>query len=226
MIVEMTHIPRKLRLYNYRRYVRLENAASAVTAVMNDRSTIIVTGHFGNWEMAGYLVAALGMRSYAIARDLDNPYLHDFLLRFRQWSGQTILSKSGDFERIQKVLLNGELLISVGDQSAGRRGYFVDFFGRSASTHKAIAILAIKYDAQVIVGYAYRDSPGFHYTVGCSEVLDPRDYADLPNAALEMTRDFTRLLESTIRKAPEQYLWLHNRWKHEPPERSSRRRAA
>ena len=226
MIVEMAFIPRRLHVNSYRRYVRLENAAPAVRAIMGDRPKILVTAHFGNWEMAGYLLAALGMKSYAIARDLDNRYLHDFLLSFRQWSGQTILSKNGEFDRIQKVLGDGELLVSVGDQSAGPRGHFVDFFGRLASTHKAIAILSIKYDAQVLIGYAFRDAPGFHYTVGCSRILDPRDYADRANAPLAMTQDVSRLLEEAIRKAPEQYLWLHNRWKHKPRERATKRRAA
>lgn len=223
MIVEMAHIPRKLHYYDWRRMARLENAAPLVRSLMDDsRPTIVVTGHFGNWEMAGFLLAAIGVESHAIARDLDNPYLHDFVKRFRQWSGQTILSKTGDFDRIQKVLVDRGVLISVGDQSAGPRGHFVDFFGRPASTHKAIALLAMQHDAQIVVGYAYRDRPNFHYTIRCERVLDPRDYENQPNGAFHMTQDFTAQLERAIRRAPEQYLWLHNRWKHEPPAKSAR----
>jgi KDO2-lipid IV(A) lauroyltransferase len=222
VIVEIALIPRKLHLGNWKKRVTLDNVAQAVSCVLSDRPTIIVTGHFGNWEMAGYLVAAIGIKSYAIARDLDNRYLHEFVQRFRQWSGQTILSKTRDFARILRVLADGELLISVGDQSAGPRGYFVEFFGRSASTHKGVALLAMKYNAPVIVGYALREGRGFHYRVGCSNALDPRDYLDSADPAVALTQDFTRALETVIRRTPEQYLWLHNRWKHEPNNRVRR----
>lgn len=226
VIVEIAFIPRKLRLTNWKRYITLEGGKEAVAALLDDRPRIIITGHWGNWEMAGYFLAALGVRSHAIARDLDNPYLHDFLLRFRQWSGQTILSKKGDFERIERVLAERGLLVTVGDQSAGPRGYFVDFFGRPASTHKAVALMAMEYAAPILVSYAYRDRPGFHYRVGVARVLDPADYAGRPDGALALTADFTRELERVIRRAPEQYLWLHNRWKHAPPVKGRPARAA
>jgi KDO2-lipid IV(A) lauroyltransferase len=226
MIVEIAFIPRKLHVSNWKTYAKLEGCEDAVKVLLGDRPVIILTAHFGNWEMAGYLLAAIGMKSFAIARDLDNPYLHDFVKRFRQWSGQTILSKNGDMDRIQGVLQSNGLLISVGDQSAGPRGYFVDFFGTPASTHKAIAILSMRYNAPIIVGWAYRDQPGFHYRVGCSTVIDPLDYEAASNPGMAITEDFTRLLEETIRRAPEQYLWLHNRWKHKPPERKATRVAA
>lgn len=226
VIVEIAVIPRKLHLQNWKKFARLDDATQAVACLLDDRPAIIVTGHFGNWEMAGYLLAAIGVKSFAIARDLDNRYLHEFVMRFRQWSGQTILSKSGDFDRIVRVLTDHHVLISVGDQSAGPRGYFVDFFGRPASTHKGVALLAIKFNAPVLVGYAYRKGKSFNYRVGCSGRFDPEDYRDQPDPAVAITRAFTGALESAIRRAPEQYLWLHNRWKHQPSVRAARRQAA
>lgn len=217
MIIEIAFIPRKLHRSNWKKYVHLEECRPAVRALLSNRPSLIVTAHFGNWEMAGFFLSAVGLQSFAIARVLDNPHLHQFLLRFRQWSGQTILSKTGDFDKIEQVLRDKQVLVSVGDQSAGPRGYFVDFFGRPASTHKAIALLAIEHDAPILIGYAFRDRPGFHYTVSCPVCLDPRDYADRKDPPLAMTADFTAELEAAIRRAPEQYLWLHNRWKHDPP---------
>lgn len=218
VIIEIAFIPRKLHITNWKKYVTLSHPGLAIGAMWSKRPVIIATAHFGNWEMAGYFVASIGVKSFSIARDLDNPYLHRFLLKFREFTGQTILSKNGDMDRIQQVLADKHVLCSVGDQSAGPRGYFVNFFGRSASAHKAIAILAIKYDAPVIVGYAYRDQPGFHYKVGITpRVVDPRDYSEVPNAAYVMTQEITTALEEVISEKPEQYLWLHNRWKHQPP---------
>ena len=226
MFIEMMFIPRKLHKQNWKKYAQLSNATGASRAIMEGRPIIVVTGHFGNWEMAGVWLAAFGLRTFTIARDIDNPYLDKFLRQFRQWTGQTMLSKNGDIDKIQKVLENRGVLVTLADQSAGERGYFVDFFGRPASTHKSIAVLSMRYDAQVVVGYAFRDSKNFHYTIECSQVLDPRDYESIPNGTFKLTEDFTRLLENAVRKAPEQYFWVHNRWKHKPRERSAVRKAA
>lgn len=226
VIVEIALIPRKLHINNWKKYVTFHGVEPALQGFLGQRPVILVTGHFGNWEMAGYLIAALGVEGHAIARTLDNPYLNAFLLRFRQGTGQTILNKNGDFDKIERVLANNGVLVSVADQSAGPKGYFVPFFGRLASTHKAIAILAMKFNALIILGYAYRDQPGFHYKVGCSRILDPADYAGRSNAAMEITRELSTILESVIREAPDQYLWLHNRWKHQPPARALERLAA
>jgi KDO2-lipid IV(A) lauroyltransferase len=227
MIVEIAHIPRRMHVTNWKKYAQIHNCSDALGLILSDRPKILVTAHFGNWEMAGYLLAAIGMKSYAIARDLDNRFLHRFLLRFRQWSGQTILSKTGDFDRIQNVLATNQLLISVGDQSAGPRGYFVNFFGRPASTHKAIALLALQFNAPIIIGYAFRTGDRFHYEVGSAGIIDPQDYTGSSrDVATAITEDFTGRLEAVIRRAPEQYLWLHNRWKHKPPEKKAKPIAA
>jgi KDO2-lipid IV(A) lauroyltransferase len=222
VVVEIAFLPRRLRVYNWKRYARIEADPAAMDLLLQDRGRIFLTGHFGNWEMGGCLMAMIGLRTTTIARDLDNPFLHDFVHRFRSWSGQRMVSKKGEFDKIQQTLANRETLVSVADQSAGERGYFVPFFGRPASTHKAIALLALEHDAGVTLGYAYRDQPGFHYHIEMSRVIDPRDYQDDATGALSLTEDFTALLEQAVRKAPEQYLWLHNRWKHQPKQKTRR----
>lgn len=222
IVVEIAFLPRRLRVYNWKRYARIEADPGAMDLLLQDRAKIVLTGHFGNWEMGGCLMAMIGLRTTTIARDLDNRFLHDFVHRFRSWSGQQIVSKKGEFDKIQATLENRQTLVSVADQSAGERGYFVEFFGRLASTHKAIALLALEHDAGLTIGYAYRDQPGFHYCIEMSRVLDPRDYDDGPSGALSLTEDFTNLLEQAVRKAPEQYLWLHNRWKHQPKQKGRR----
>lgn len=226
MIVEIAHIPRKMRVGNWKKYCDLRHAGPVVRAVLDGRPIIIVTGHFGNWEMAGYLVAAIGIQTFAIARTLDNRRLNDFLLRFRQWSGQTILDKNNDYDKIQRVLAERRVLITLGDQSAGPKGYFIDFFGRPASTHKAIALLSLEHEAPVFVGYGYRKGQGMRYVVEVSDAFEPNDFAELPGAGVALTEAFTRRFEDAVRVAPEQYLWLHNRYKHQPPARKAARAKA
>jgi KDO2-lipid IV(A) lauroyltransferase len=226
VFVEFVFIPRKLHVHNWKKYVTFDCPPATADLFVQDRSKIIVTGHFGNWEMAGYLLAVIGMKPTSIARDLDNAYLHDFVARFRRWSGQKIVSKKGDFDQIVQTLVDRQPLVTVADQSAGPRGLFVDFFGRPASTHKAIALLSLEHDSPVVVGYAYREGRGFHYRVVASLAMEPRDYQNQPGAVAALTQDFTFELEEAVRRAPGQYLWLHDRWKHQPAAKSKKVRQA
>ena len=117
----------------------------------------------------------------------------------------------------------GEASLSfLADQDAGERGMFVDFFGRPASTHKAIAILALEHQAPVVVGYARRIGPGFRYEVGCTEVFDPAEFTGTAADAQLLTQRYTAALETIIRRDPDQYLWLHRRWKHQPKPKKAR----
>src|SRR6516162_300607 len=131
--------------------------------MLSGRPVMIVTGHFGNWEMAGYGLGLLGFTTHAIARRLDNPYLDAFLGTFRKKTGQTILAKDGDFDRIQAVLKANGALATLADQDAGQRGLFVDFFGRPASTHKAIALLALEHRVPLAVTGTYKVSEPMNY---------------------------------------------------------------
>ena len=103
---------------------------------------------------------------------------------------------------------------------------FVNFFGRPASTHKAIALLAMEHQAKVLISYAYREGDRCYYRVCSGRRLDPAEYADRSDCLQALTQDFTHEVESAVRKAPDQYLWLHNRWKHQPPVRKPRAKRA
>src|SRR5438093_1250490 len=169
------------------------------------RPVLSVTGHFGNWEMAGYALGLLGFRSSAVARRLDNPHLDRFLARFRQGTGQTILDKNTDYLRIQQTLATGGALAMLADQDAGQRGLFVDFFGRPASTFKSIALLALEYNALLAVIGVPKVATPMRYQVVCEEVIDPADYARRPDAAKAITQRYTAALERLVRRHPGQY---------------------
>jgi KDO2-lipid IV(A) lauroyltransferase len=229
-LVELALLPRKLHLTNWRKYMVLSGVE--VPPLLRDRAALIVTAHFGNWEMAGFALGLLGFRTFAIARVLDNPHLERYALWFRQRTGQTIIAKNDDFDRLNAALKRGAKVATLADQDAGPKGVFVDFFGRPASTHKAIALMAIEFDAVLLVigiprvaraDYPQRPdydpssplSPLF-YHVRCADVIDPREYAQEPNAVKLITARYTAALEALIRQHPEQYFWLHRRWKHQP----------
>ncbi len=218
LVVEIAVLPKKLRVENWRRYASLVGGEGVLTALLDDRPVLIVTAHFGNWEMAGYVLGLIGFRTSAIARTLDNPHLERFFKQFRQRTGQTILDKNTDYERIVSTLQRGGKVATLGDQDAGGKGVFVQFFNRSASSHKAVALLALQYDAvMLVVGVPrVRSGANWHYHIVCEDVIDPREYATQGNAVKLMTQRYHDSLAAMIRRYPEQYFWLHRRWKSQP----------
>ena len=218
MLMLMVQLPRRYHVTSWRRYLELAQGGLLVGALLAGRPLLLVTGHFGNWELGGYALGVLGFTSCAIARRIDNPYLDRFLGRFRQKTGQTILDKNEDYDKIVSVLDAGGAIATLGDQDAGQRGLFVEFFGRPASTHKAVAYLALQHDALMVVIGIPRIGPTLHRLL-VADVIDPREYDGRRDAALAMTKRFTTALEGLIRQYPEQYFWLHRRWKHQPAEK-------
>ncbi len=241
VVVELMLLPRKLHVNNWRKYFVMPEGERTMPPLFGDRAGLVVTAHFGNWEIAGYALGLFGFRTFAIARVLDNPYLERFALHFRQRTGQTIIAKNDDFARLTLALKKGGKVATLADQDAGPRGVFVDFFGRPASTHKAIALMAMEFDAvMVVIGvprvsradYAQRAdfdagsalAPLF-YAVKCADVIDPREYVGDPNAVKLITARYTAALERLIRDHPEQYFWLHRRWKHQPKVKGAKQAA-
>jgi KDO2-lipid IV(A) lauroyltransferase len=223
LIIEIARLPRKLCVGNWREHVTLVGGDKVVGAMTSGRPALIVTAHLGNWELAGFALGLLGFRTHAVARTLDNPHLDRFLLRFREKTGQRVLAKKGDYDQITDLLKDSGVLATLADQDAGQRGVFVDFFGRPASTHKAIALMALEYDAPlVVVGVPRVSVRPRHYHVVVEELIEPSEFAKRPDAVRALTQRYTAALERIIRRYPEQYFWLHRRWKHQPMARARR----
>jgi KDO2-lipid IV(A) lauroyltransferase len=216
MLMEILHIPRKLHPTTWRDRITLVGHERILDRLIDGGPLVMLTGHFGNWEMAGYLFGVFGFPPTSVARTLDNPHLERFLRSFRERTGQKLVPKKGGFDQMLEVLQSGGVLSFLADQDAGARGMFVDFFGRPASTHKAIALLAIEHKAPIVVGYARRIGPGFRYEVGCDELIDPSELTGTADDVRLLTQRYTTAIERFIRRDPDQYLWLHRRWKHQP----------
>jgi KDO2-lipid IV(A) lauroyltransferase len=216
LLIEIIHLPRRLHLRNWRDYVDLLGGEMLVDRLLSDRPLIIVTGHYGNWEMGGYVLGLLGVRSYAVARPLDNPYLDDFLRLFRERTGQRLLAKKGDFDQMQTILGGGGVIATLGDQDAGQRGLFVNFFGRPASTHKVMGLLSLEFRAPILVIVARNLGGMLRYQAAAVEEIMPERYEGRADAVRAITQRLTTALEWAVRQAPAQYFWLHRRWKHQP----------
>ncbi|MHB8902403.1 MAG: lysophospholipid acyltransferase family protein [Thermoguttaceae bacterium] len=213
LILEVAHVPRKIHPTNWRKFVRVRNVEPLMRAFMENRPVVVVTGHFGNFEVGGYMLGLLGFPTHSVARTLDNAYVNDFLERFRGATGQHIIPKNGGYDQILEVLSRGGTMAFLADQSAGPKGCWVDFFGRPASTYKAIALLAMEHDAPIAVCYARRLDRPMQFEMVVSGMIDPRDTGGNPSAVKDLTQWYTHKLEEAIGAHPEQYWWVHRRWK-------------
>jgi len=221
---EVLCLPRLMQFNSFLKYVDLGEGLESLPYLAGDEPCILITGHFGNWEMVGYAMAAMGLAPTAVARPLDNPYLNDYMLRLRQRSGQKILMKFGVTDEALAELRRGRRLGFIADQDAGRRGFFVDFFGRKASAYKSIAYLAMEQNIPILVGGAYRVGNRFRYRFVMTDAIHPDEYPKGVDGAMAITQRYTAAIERLVHHAPEQYLWVHRRWKTRPPEERKKRR--
>lgn len=228
MGVEIALSRRMIRDLNWVQYIQLDGVSPFLSLLHQDRPLILITGHFGNFELGGFSLGVLTYPSNSVARTLDNPFLNRFIKDFRESTGQFLISKNEGYEDILQVLENNGLMAFLVDQSAGPKGCMVDFFGKPASTYKAIALLSLQYKAPIIVCYSLRrtDAAGnflpMQFEMFITEILDPLDLPEDIQNVKEITQWYTKALEKGIRKYPEQYWWLHRRWKDYPRSRKKK----
>lgn len=214
--VEAVCLPRLISAFTWSRYIELENFDDALREILEGRGAILVTGHFGSFEVTGHLLAALGFDTVAVMRPLDNVYLNAFIVRSRRRHGLQLLDKKGASEQARAMLEDGYLLGFIGDQDAGRKGIFVDFFGQPASAYKSVGLLAMATDRPIIVGYARRLGKVARYAVGVTRIIHPHEWAAQDHPLRWITQTYTSAIEQMVRQTPEQYLWIHRRWKSKP----------
>jgi len=221
LIAETVQLPRKMTLDNCREVITFRDRRKCVKAMCSGRPVLMLGGHFGNWEVSTATFGLFGFPMGIVGRELDNPYLHRWFYESRQQTGHKLYLKKGASDGMVQLMDAGGNLGVLCDQDAGRRGVFVDFFGRPASTFKSIALMALQYNAIIVVGYGIRTKDDFvngrwsQFEIGCEEIIDPAEI-EADDEIREITQRFTSALERAIRRAPEQYFWVHRRWKTDP----------
>jgi Kdo2-lipid IVA lauroyltransferase/acyltransferase len=223
MVCEIAQASRKIHRANWRSHLAMPEMRLMVRRLLDDRPVVIISGHLGNFEMGGYLLGLHGFPTHTIARRLDNPYLDRWVNDFRAATGQYILPKQGSGEQITQLLRSGGTLVLLGDQHAGEGACWVDFFGKPASTHKAVALFTLGGNAPTATGCVYRTGGPMNFEMRVSDLVDPAA-ADFRQGSVPLlTEWYTRCLEELIRQAPGQYWWLHRRWRGAPPPRREKR---
>jgi KDO2-lipid IV(A) lauroyltransferase len=213
LVVEVMHAPRKIHDTNWRDYITLLNQREIVGRLLSDRPVVLVAGHYGNFELSSFMLGLFGFPSYSIARPLDNRFIDRALNQFRGMYGQHILPKQGCAGDVDDLLNSGGTLALLADQHAGPKGCWVDFFGRPASTHKAIGLFSLGSDAPLVMAYCRRVGGPLHCQLGAAAVADPRSNQPEVANVRALTQWYTRRLEEIIQAEPSQYWWLHRRWR-------------
>jgi len=226
MVVEIAHANRVIHKTTWRRHLRIHGMERMVRLLWLDRPKVVLSGHYGNFELAAYLFGLFGFRVFSVARELDNPLLDRFVTAFRESRGQRILPKKGSAPDVALVLEENGAIGLLGDQSAGPKGCWVDFFGRPASVHKAIGVFALASAAPVLVCSATRRGGLFDFDLRLEGVADPADGGAETADIQALSQWYTGILEEAIRREPAQYWWVHRRWRARPAKGRVKRPAA
>jgi KDO2-lipid IV(A) lauroyltransferase len=221
LAVDVVFTPRLVKKYNWRDYSCYVNIERTKWLMQEKQGLLLITGHYGNFEILGYLLGLFGFEIFSIARPLDNKFISRYLYAIRERVGQKIIDKKGAAEVMAHISENGGTLCFIADQDAGKKGVFVDFFGRKASTYKSIALLAITYKLPIGVGYARRIDNRFFFEIGVNRIIFPEEWADKDDPLIWITAEYTKAIEEFVRKDPSQYWWLHRRWKYRPKEETT-----
>lgn len=216
LAVELMFTTRLIQTDTWSQRIKFKGMEEVMGLILSDRPTILLTGHFGNWEVLGYVMGLLGIDVSAVARPLDNPLINDWAMGVREKKGMKIITKFGATDDMVEVMDRGGTLGFIGDQNAGNKGLFVPFFNKLASAYKSIGLLAIRFDAPVVCGYAIRRGEDFTYEAGAVDIIYPDEWKNQPDPLYYLTARYTRALETMVSLAPEQYLWIHRRWKSRP----------
>jgi len=218
---EFARAPRALNEDDWPSHVEFGEVREAIDLLIRERSCILVTGHCGNWEVLGGALGSLGIRIDALYRPLDVKPLDRWVQRSRARQGIDLLDKFGATEDIPRLMEEGTRLSFIADQNAGRKGVYVPFFDRLASTYKSIGLMAIRYDAPIICGHSYRLSElhavRFRYRIEIVDIIRPEDWKSQPDPLFYVTARYRRAIERMVEAAPQQYLWMHRYWKSRPP---------
>jgi len=182
-------------------------------ALGKGRGVILVAAHFGSWELNGASIGmAEGIPVATVARTQSNPYVDRWIKRTRESVGVDVYPPGVSIRKFVRALRGGYAVGLISDQDAGRRGIFVPFFGVPASTAQGAAQLTLRYGSPLLVTLSVRTSPGRYRSIYREVPVEPNDTVET------LTARYTRMIEDIIREHPEQYFWMHRRWKTRPPD--------
>ncbi|MCP4706939.1 MAG: lysophospholipid acyltransferase family protein, partial [candidate division Zixibacteria bacterium] len=181
-------------------------------ALSEGNGAMMVTGHYGNWELFGRWLPSAGYPTDFLMGHQHNEKVNDLFIKFRQTEGLGLIPVGIASRHVLKSLKANRLIGVASDQHAASGGVVVNFMGRPASTPKGPAAFAVKVNSPIIFGYLVREKYG-QYKIEFFPPIYPPNSGDTEKDINEMTQKYASILESLIRKKPEEWMWTHRRWK-------------
>ena len=186
-------------------------------ACARGKGVLFLTGHFGGWEIGSFVHSILGYPMQIVVRDLDNPYVAKLVTDYRCLHGNRVVDKDEFARGLLAAMRDGETVgILMDTNMTPPQGVFVDFFGVPACTASGLARVALKTDAAVVPGFTLWDPELHKYRVQLSPALELIRTGNNEADVIANTELFTKVIEQYARRYPEQWLWVHRRWKTRP----------
>ena len=203
---------------NTRNWMRTEGLEHYLTAQARDKGVLIITGHLGAWELSSFYHSLMGHPMGMIIRNLDNRRLDAYVNGIRCLHGNFVISKD-DFGRglLKAIHAGGTVGILMDTNMTPPQGQFVPFFGVDACTGTGLAHIARQTGAAVLPGFMFWEPSERRYVLRFGPEVEMPRTANRATDILEGTRRATAVIESWIRRYPDQWLWIHRRWKARPP---------
>lgn len=189
---------------------RLDNCLEA------GKGVVLLASHFGNWELMATAGAIAGYKISAVARPLDDPDMDEIVRGVRESSGLKIVGRRTSALSIVRKLRHNEIVGILADQNTRKQNVFVDFFGVKAATTPGPAALALRTGAALVPAFMLREGPGRHRLI-IEEPIEPVRTGDMEADTIATTQKCVDILEQFVRKYPEQWFWVHRRWRTRPP---------
>jgi Kdo2-lipid IVA lauroyltransferase/acyltransferase len=183
------------------------------SAFAGGNGVIVYSAHLGNWEAIAAVGEPLGMKLHSVGRALDNPYLDRLLVRHRSRYARSIVPKENGLRRIVQLLRDGCGVAMLLDQHAGRDGIMVDFLGRPAATFRAPAEIAWKFGLPILGGFGIRIDGAPRFRLEFQEPLWPDRNQPRDEEVRRLTQAMSDRIGEYVRRYPDQWNWLHRRWR-------------
>jgi KDO2-lipid IV(A) lauroyltransferase len=217
MAAEFALFPRWTR-ENVEEIVLLDGHENFLAGQSRGKGVLFLTGHIGAWEISSFAHALYGFPLHYMARPLDNARVDALINRYRCLSGNRPIFKNEAAREMLRILrAAGTIGILADHNTLPEEGVFVDFFGKAACATTGIARAALHTDAAVVPGYAFWDDSLRKYRLRFEPPVELVRTGDSDRDIRENTQRFAKVLEEIIRKHPDQWVWVHARWKTRPP---------
>jgi len=186
------------------------------SALKKGRGVLLLASHFGNWELMALAFSLRYCPINIVVRPLDNPFLDNLIAKIRIRGGNQLIPKKGSVRKMLRLLAAGEVVALLLDQNpAWYEGVFIPFFNEIACTNKALSTIALRTGAPVIPAFNVRQPEGSYQIFVQPEVVLDRS-GDTTRDVEENTAKFNKTIETYVRRYPEQWFWVHQRWKTRP----------